>query len=183
MNTIVSAPLLTYTLVCIALLGVTHVLFARRGLLKRRFGSPQTILAKLILFLNAPVLVGAGVIAWIESRAFSEAISMLIFSGIVFNGAAYAYFHVFNMSETARRIRILVHVLVYKSVNASDLRNDYLPRDMVVTRLYRLVQMKQITISSDGSYRIGGRLLLFAARVIRVWRRVLQFERHRPAQG
>ena len=182
MSTSVSVPLLAYTLMCLVVLGLVHVLISRRGALGRRLASPQASLAKLILLLNVPVLVGAGVIAWLEARPLLQGVSMLIFSGIVYNGMAYAYFHVFNMSETARRIRILLHVLIYDRVNANNLRSDYSPCDMVIVRLDRLEQMKQITRGPDGRFRIAGRLLLSAACVIRVWRRMLRFERHHAAQ-
>ncbi len=68
---------------------------------------------------------------------------MLAFSGIVYNGIAYAYFHVFNMSETARRIHILLHVLTHNGVNAESLSENYLPRSMASVRLDRLEKMGQ----------------------------------------
>lgn len=176
MNSAISAPLLIYTLASVVVLGLAHVLISRHSARGRHSASPQTSLARLILFLNAPVLTGVGVIAWNEERTLLEAGSMLIFCGVVYNGMAYAYFHVFNMSETARRIRILLHVLVYDSVNADNLRSDYSPADMVVVRLGRLEQMNQIVRGTDGCFRIGGWLLLSAARVIRVWRQLLRFE-------
>lgn len=178
MSATVSVPLLAYSLASVVALGLAHVLISRRGTAGRRGASPQAGLAKLILFLNAPILAGAGAIAWLEARPPAEAVSMLIFCGIVYNGMAYAYFHVFNMSETARRIRILLHVLIHNDVNAGNLRDDYSPRDMVAVRLDRLEQMGQVARGPDGGYRIAGRVLLSAARVIRFWRRMLRLERH-----
>ncbi len=124
MNATVSIPLLVYVPACAVALGVAHVLLSRRQAVGRRPVSPQASLARLILMSNVPALAGAAVIAWYEARPLREAVSMLVFSGIVYNGIAYAYFHVFNMSETARRIRILLHVLIHNDVNAEDLRDD-----------------------------------------------------------
>lgn len=181
MNGAVSVPLLVYAPVCAVVLALTHILISRRSVRRGRLGSTQAGLARLILLLNAPVLAGAGAIAWIEVRTLLEAASMLIFCGVVYNGLAYAYFHVFNMSETARRIRILLHVLAHGGVNADNLRSDYTPGDMVVVRLGRLEQMHQIARGSDGRFRIAGRLLLSAARAIRLWRQLLCFESRRAA--
>lgn len=178
MSTSVSILLLVYVPVCAVALGVAHVLLSRRQATGRRPVSPQASLARLILLSNTLVLAGAVVIAWFEARPSVETISTLVFSGIVYNGIAYAYFHVFNMSETARRIRILLHVLIHNDVNAGDLRDDYLPRDMVAVRLDRLEQMDQVARGPDGGYRIVGHVLLSAAHVIRFWRRMLRLERH-----
>lgn len=181
MSASVSIPLLLYVPACAAVLGVAHVLISRRQAAGRRPISPQASLAWLILVSNTPVLAGAGIIAWFEARVLVEAMSMLAFTGIVYNGIAYAYFHVFNMSETARRIRILLHVLIHNDVNAGNLRDDYSPCDMVAVRLDRLEQMGQVARGPDGGYRIAGRVLLSAARVIRIWRLMLGLERHPAA--
>lgn len=181
MSASVSIPLLAYVPACAVALGVAHVFLSRRQAAGRRPVSPQASLARLILMSNAPVLAGAAIIAWFEARPLMEMVSMLVFCGIVYNGIAYAYFHVLNMSETARRIRILLHVLVHNDVNAENLRGDYSPRDMVAVRLDRLEQMGQVARGPDGGYRIAGRVLLSAARVIRIWRLMLRLERHPAA--
>lgn len=177
----VSISLLVYGPACVVTLGLAHVLMSRRRATGNIPASPQSGLARLILLLNVPVLVGTSVIAWIEARSLAETVSMLAFGGIVYNGIAYAYFHVFNMSETARRIRILLHVLTHDDVNAEHLREKYSPRDMVSARLDRLEQMGQIVRGPDGAFHIAGRLLLTAARVIRAWRQMLRLERHPTA--
>ncbi len=180
MSGVVSVPLLVYTLVCVVSLGLAHVALSRRGA-AHPGASPQARLARLILFMNVPLLAGAAVIAWNEARSPAETVSMLAFAGIAYNGIAYAYFHVFNMSETARRIRILLHVLMHGTVDADSLRSDYSPRDMVAVRLSRLEQMNQVACGPDGNFRISGRVLLTAARVIRFWRQMLRLERHPAA--
>jgi len=176
MITAVSISLLVYILVCVTVLGFTHVLVCRSKV-ATRFASPQVSLAWLILLLNAPLLAGAEIIAWFEGRPPVEGVSMLVFSSIVYNGIAYAYFHVFNMSETARRIHILLHVLTHNDVNAENLSENYLPRSMASVRLDRLEKMGQIVRGTDGRFRIDRKLLLFAARVIRVCRQILRLER------
>jgi hypothetical protein len=178
MSASVSIPLLVYVPACAVALAMAHVLLSRRQAAGRRPVSPQASLARLILLSNAPVLAGAAVIAWHEARPPMETASMLAFGGIVYNGIAYAYFHVFNMSETARRIRILLHVLMHGMMDADSLRSDYSPRDMVAVRLDRLEQMGQVARGPDGGYRIAGGVLLSAARAIRIWRLMLRLERH-----
>lgn len=180
MSASVSIPLLAYVLACVVAFGLAHVLLSRRAV-GRRPVSPQASLVRLILLLNAPVLTGAVVIAWFEARPPLETASMLVFCGIVYNGIAYAYFHVFNMSETARRIRILLHVLTHENANAEGLRDNYSPRDMVGARLDRLEQMRQIARGPDGRFRVAGRLLLSVARAIRAWRLMLRLGRRSAA--
>lgn len=181
MSASVSTPLLAYVPACAVVLVVAHVLLSRHQATGRRPVSPQASLARLILISNVPALVGAVVIAWLETRPLVETMFMLVFTGIVYNGIAYAYFHVFNMSETARRIHILLHVLVHGGVSADNLRSHYTPGDMVAVRLVRLEQMNQIARGSGDRFRITGRLLLTAARAIRFWRQLLRFESRRAA--
>jgi len=62
---------------------------------------------------------------------------MLAFAFLVFNGVAYAYFHFFNMSETARRIRMLLQIrhAGAAGLRVQDLERAYSPRDMIEARL------------------------------------------------
>lgn len=179
MNPDVSIPLLVHILACAIALGLMHVVASRCSMSTTDAALPQVGLVRLIMLLNFPLLIGIGAIAWFEGRSFVEAFSMLIFGSVVYYGFAYAYFHVLNMSETARRIRILLYVLTHDKVNAEGLRGAYSPRDMVAARLDRLERMGQIARGPDGRFRVASRSLLFAAHTIRVWRLMLRLERRR----
>ena len=61
-----------------------------------------------------------------------------IYLFLVYVLSSYIYFHIFNMSETARRIKILT--LVYcRSVGKEEIAASYNERAMILLRLQRLL--------------------------------------------
>jgi hypothetical protein len=91
---------------------------------------------------------------------------------IVYLSLSLTYFHVFNMSETARRIRILYEVYSKGRISRAELRDKYGLHQMIKVRLKRLVSTGQIKYS-DGRYVLSGRLLYYAARAVMFWRSVI----------
>lgn len=175
MNSGISIPLLGVTCFSLVALVMVHALASRYDGSRRRALSPQLALVRLTLVFNIPVLSSVWLIARFEDRSTIEALYMLLFAFVVFNGVAYAYFHFFNMSETARRIRMLLQI---RQAGASGLRikeleREYSPQDMIDARLDRLVEMHQLVLDADGRYWVSGRVLLWAGRVMAVWRRVV----------
>ncbi len=91
----------------------------------------------------------------------------------------YVYFHIFNMSETARRIRILSRGHRDGKVIKDELNRDYTRREMVETRIARLLALGEIR-RRDSRY-VGGRMfLLWPARAVFGFRRLLFPERPIP---
>ena len=167
-----SGWLVVYTVLSVLVLLLFHVLQCR--LTASHDGSPQARLAKLIVVLNAPLLVGVLVISQMEVRSIGDTGRMLLSAFIVFNGIAYSYFHFFNMCETARRIRMLIQIwLRGGELHRQELIGAYTPGNMVTARLERLVQMRQVSRGADGHYRIDGRLLLVAAYAMEWFKRAL----------
>src|SRR3989338_5221655 len=150
----------------------THGLVYRLLGMSRRVLSPQIFLIKLILYLNLPMWVMAWIIAIGEQRDYKETCWMLAFIGIIFNGFGYAYFHFFNMSETSRRIRLLIMIRQGRTTD-QEIAGDYSPEEMIHFRLRRLEEMRQIIKGDDGRYRVSGRFFLGVALVIQQWRRWL----------
>jgi hypothetical protein len=152
-----------------------HVLASRYAGRRPEKSSPQLLLVRLILVFNVPVLAATWLIARHEGRDALETAYMLVFAFLVFNGVAYAYFHFFNMSETARRIRMLLQIrhAGADGLRVQDLERAYSPRDMIEARLDRLVKMRQLALGPDGRYRIAGRLLLRAGKAMSLWRRLV----------
>jgi hypothetical protein len=153
-------------LLCLVMLAPFFILFfhaaacwlaVRRGLVV----SPQLFLIRLVVSLNLPLLLGVSGITH-EWPAF-------IFALIVFNGFGYAYFHLFNLSETSQRVRLLI--LLRRGARGSEGTEEYSPRRMVDVRVRRLVEMGQMRADSEGRYRIAGRFFLNAAFLLRAWRR------------
>lgn len=99
-------------------------------------------------------------------------LATIIYSLIVYNVLAYVYFHIFNMSETARRIRILVELKKAGVLRKGDIFEQYDPSDIVNVRLDRLLNLKQITIEG-GFYKINNRFLLIVAKMYNVWQHLL----------
>ncbi len=93
---------------------------------------------------------------------------------IVHTALAYTYFHFFNMSETARRIRLLYEIYHSGSLTAETINRLYRTSDVIHLRLKRLVDLKQL-VFRGGYYTINDRTLYRAARIVFFWRRVLGF--------
>jgi len=167
--------LLGYVLAITVTLFPAHVLLSRYGGQRLRLKSPQVLLVRLVLAVNIPVLAGAWLIARSELRDAAQTMYMLVFAFLVFNGIAYAYFHIFNMSETARRIRMLLQIRRAgpTGLRVRELEHQYSQQDMIEARLDRLVLMKQLSLGSDGRYRVAGNTLLWAGRIMGLWRRLV----------
>lgn len=167
--------LLGYVLAITVTLFPAHMLLSRYGGQRLRLKSPQVLLVRLVLVVNIPVLAGAWLIARSELRDTAQAMYMLVFAFLVFNGIAYAYFHIFNMSETARRIRMLLQIRRAgpAGLRVHELEHQYSQQNMIEARLDRLVLMNQLSLGSDGRYRVAGNTLLWAGRIMGLWRRLV----------
>jgi len=102
----------------------------------------------------------------------------VIYCVIVYSALSYIYFHFYNMSETARRIRILCEIEQSGSVSPEELTSLYRTTDVVSVRLRRLVSLNQLH-EEDGVYSIKGRTLYWAGMAILFWRTVLGLDRTR----
>jgi hypothetical protein len=102
-----------------------------------------------------------------------------IYAVIVYGGVAYSYFHLFNMSETARRIRILSELYSAGSLSAGQLTRLYDDTAVLEARLERLLATRQLARRGD-RFVTAGRGLYAAARLTRAWRLVLGFDSRRP---
>jgi hypothetical protein len=95
---------------------------------------------------------------------------------VVYACIAYSYFHLFNMSETARRIRILRELHAAGSLSAEEISRLYSNASVLATRFDRLLATGQLRMR-DGRFVAAGRLLYAAACLVRAWRLVLGLER------
>ena len=131
----------------------------------------------LIVLLNVPLIMAVWWGLRMEGRALTELPFMLLFCLIVYNGIGYAYFHVFNMSETSRRVHMLIYLHRQEGVTSRELFDSYSPADMIDVRLRRLVDMGQLSCRPDGRFFIAGRQLLVAALLIERVRHLLGLDR------
>ncbi len=131
----------------------------------------QILCAGSVLAGNVPLLIM--VVFFMEhGEGLRYPAWTLLYSLIVYNSLGYSYFHLFNMSETARRIRILTEVYRRGVVRGDELDSLYDTSDMIDLRIERLLASGQIR-DNRGRYVIQGRLLYIAARVLSIWALVL----------
>ena len=95
---------------------------------------------------------------------------------VVYACIAYSYFHLFNMSETARRIRILRELHAAGSLTAEEISRSYSGASVLEARFDRLLATGQLQVRAD-RFVGAGRLLYMAACLVRAWRVVLGLER------
>ncbi len=158
---------LACTLVACVALVLVHALMARLWLARNPAASPQKATALLGVVLNIPLAIG--VVAWgvMLKTPVGELLLAWVYAALVFNSVAYSYFHFFNLSETGRRIRMLLQLLEGEHIGINDAgATTYSSHGMVSQRLVRLLQMGQVT-TTRGQYMIKGRFLLRVARLVR----------------
>ena len=135
-------------------------------MLNVNISNQRSLILTEVLF-NFPLLV---IIYLINKTLVS-----LIYGFIVYNSLGYSYFHFFNMSETARRIRILMEIRREKSVSSKAVMENYNCDLVISNRLKRLVELRQIKLQ-DNKYVLCGKLLLACAVLIFLMRKLLGFE-------
>ncbi len=95
---------------------------------------------------------------------------------VVYACIAYSYFHLFNMSETARRIRILRELHAAGSLTAEEISRLYSGASVLETRFDRLLATGQLQMRAN-RFVAAGCLLYVAACLVQAWRLVLGLER------
>jgi len=153
---------------------IFHMFVVRLVSLSGKPVSMQKLLVQCIVLFNLPVMFISLVI--INSNG-SETISWLIYSFLMFNSMAYCYFHFFNMSETARRIRILVGIKSGRVKTIEDMDKFYDTKGILNNRLERLEQFSQIYSDAASVYFVKKRLLFCVSLLVNMWRKLLRFDR------
>jgi hypothetical protein len=151
---------------------LTHMILARTS----RGGSPQGIAAGAGILGAIPTAIS---IEWLVPRRplpWWPSPTEAAYSAIVYLCLAYSYFHLFNMTETARRIRILREIDEGKALTEEAIAALYDRRKVLELRLGRLLSTGQIA-EVNGRVVIAGRLLFRAALIVEAWRRLLGFDR------
>jgi hypothetical protein len=149
-----------------------HALAVRLNARAGRETSLQKLLVKVIALANGPILVAAWLIA--GSEGFSP--TTLLYVVLCFNAFGYCYFHFFNMSETARRVKIVITIKKGKALCDTEFDSAYTPEEALRIRLERLEQLSQIRKGDDGNYRIRSRLFYRVSFLIMLFRYLLGFQ-------
>jgi hypothetical protein len=101
----------------------------------------------------------------------------LFFSLFCCLGLAHVYFHIFNMSETARRIRILVGL---ESGISPSLGEDYNPEEAIKVRMARLTAIDQVAEEKPGFYAAKPSILLYVSLFLKGYEDFLFSKRKAP---
>lgn len=154
---------------------VLQMVATRVNALMGRGASAQAIALGCAIVGNIPIAMAIWVVALRHlTTTPSDPVWTGIYSLVVYNALAYSYFHVFNMGETSRRIRVLSEICASKQLKASEISSVYGATEILDLRLERLLSMNQIK-RSDDRYLLDNKLLYYAARVVEAWGRLLGF--------
>lgn len=149
-----------------------HAVVSR--LAQRRVAAPsaQLVCMASIALCNIPVAAITVILAFTGVDGPIEFVLAFFYSLIVFNALGYSYFHVFNMSETARRVRLLIELAASGPIGKEGLFSIYSEQAMFDVRIVRLKSLGQIK-EINGRYVLGHRFLYIAAQIVNLWARAL----------
>lgn len=106
----------------------------------------------------------------------SEHAILTLYGVMVYICLSFSYFQLFAMTETARRIYIL-RELYSGTLSQEQIQNHYGGGEILSVRLERLVAWNQLMRLGD-RYVIKGRFLLYVAKTMDGWARVLGFRKN-----
>ncbi len=152
-------------------LAVFHALAVRCALMMKVKISNQALVVLCILLFFLPVLAAA----WLVLQGGRNDPLSYIYVALVYFSFAYFYFHIFNMSETARRIKILMGIQSSKIRSLKDIPAYYDIDNALTIRLKRLIQLGQIR-KKGVTYSLKGRVLYYVSFLIPVFRFLLAFD-------
>lgn len=154
---------------------ITIILHAvlSRGSLRRGKPVSQQVLAIAAFFLGYPVTGVLGWFIYLRGLSGAELLTAVLYGVLVYSGFAYSYFHFFNMSETARRIRILCELQAAGPMSEAAFVQKYEPHSQIPIRLERLAAMGQVDRSGE-RYVLKSRFLWAVAVVLMSFRKLLK---------
>lgn len=146
------------------------------GLFKKPFLRQKGI----VVSCTVGYLVTAALfILFVKVRGSENSLSFF-YSGFylffIYTVFAYVYFHVFNLSETARRIKMLAECKKSNGITKEQLSAKYRCEDMVSNRLKRLSALGIVKIF-DNRYILGNKTLLYAARLLFAFEKIIFLDR------
>lgn len=154
-------------LVCLAFTPV--VVLAVHALFSRRFGralAPQAaaLLAALCAALPMALLLQTAGLYGLGAWSYAAA---------VYASLAYAYLHLFNLSETARRLKILFALEARGDASLDELEQRYGGAGAVLA--VRLERMEALGAAHkvNGRWFLRRKTLAWAARIVSLWRHLL----------
>jgi hypothetical protein len=132
---------------------ILHILISRSSF---PVISQQGLIIKITLILNLAILINY--ISYFDMNQF-------VFNIISFNCLAYSYFHFFNLSDTGRRIKILIMIYEKKNIN------NYSSKEMIENRLIRLQKFGWIK-KNRNNYEISKNYPLLIFKILKKLRNI-----------
>jgi hypothetical protein len=101
-----------------------------------------------------------------SSLAVFQNVPLILINISSYCALGYCYFHFVNLSETARRIRIISELENAKAgLSAQEILERYNAQEIIEKRLGRLLKSNQV-ICTNGRYYVGKPFMLFASKVV-----------------
>jgi len=152
---------LKFSILSIFVFILSHIILSNLDSKKNFFKSGQILFFFLAIFFN---FLSLSLISLFES------VFHFIFFFLILNCFIYSYFHFYNMSETARRIKILLKIRNGNSLTLKDLRKDYDYINQIKIRLNRLILNGQIKKKND-NYVLNSNFLYLVAKLFNFLRK------------
>ena len=132
---------------------------------------------RLAVLCCVGTVVGVTYLSFAFEFFFTESQNLgALFFGITSALLAHLYFHIFNMSETARRVRILVDV----SEGKEPSETTYSDQQMISVRIDRLYDLNQVRVWS-GKYFSKPTFLRFVSHCIQAYEYLIFPRRSQPS--
>ncbi len=165
----ITAKLLIVLLVSPLVVVAVHGAMARYFVIVGREVPNQVVCGACILLCYLPV----GLLGWYFAvgpmyKAAGPWFVPAVYGVVVYTLVGYIYFHLFNMTETARRIRIMTELHRRGAMKAAEIVRAYDDGDITDVRIERLLSMGQIE-ESGGRYKLKGRFLYIVALALHYW--------------
>ncbi|OGR53643.1 MAG: hypothetical protein A3I11_00655 [Elusimicrobia bacterium RIFCSPLOWO2_02_FULL_39_32] len=163
-------------LIIILLLSPFLVLMTHKLLLRSlKNQSPQIVAINAGIFSTIPLFFLIWLLLSNHSSFSNENIYWgLIYSFIIYGGIIYSYYHLFNMSETGRRIKIICTILANGSLSKKSIIDIYGTANPIEIRLERLLHAKILSLKND-YYILNKKFLYWTSSLVENWRKFLGF--------
>lgn len=136
---------------------------------------PRQALTVLAILVLVPIQIAFAFLTGGE-------LSRLLFFGLLALLTGHVYFHIFNMSETARRIQILIRIKKRQGAAGSSGMESYSSEEILKVRLGRLVELRQVKVR-EGKYHWRASILLVASVILKMYERILFPNRAQMSTG
>ncbi|MBF0299283.1 MAG: hypothetical protein HQK51_11220 [Oligoflexia bacterium] len=135
---------------------------------------------KITLFFQIIFIICMSLVVWI---LFADVVEtyQLYYSCIFITLCAYCYFHLFNMSITARRINILVSIFKMKGITSVEcIKNNHDNNKALEERVDRLIDLGVIVKDKDQRFSSGKNIIFYlfyiSVKIINLFRKLLNYE-------